>query len=72
MTKLIYIAVNDLDAKKSGCYKQVLVVTELVVSGTQCIFAVVLYNWTQQMNYYKEERGIYLQLFWNGEKDIIW
>ena len=32
------IAVNYFDAKKFARYSQVLVVTELVASGTQCIF----------------------------------
>ena len=31
------IAVNDFDAKKSARYNRVLDVTELVVSGNQCI-----------------------------------
>ena len=30
------MAVNDFDVKKSAWYSRVLVVTELVVSGTQC------------------------------------
>ena len=34
------IAANDSDAKKTASYSRVLVVTELVVSGTQR-------NWTQ-------------------------
>ena len=34
--ELFSIAVNDIDAKKSARYSWVLVVTELVVSGTQC------------------------------------
>ena len=33
---LFNIAVNYFDAKKSARYSQVLVVTEFVVSGTQC------------------------------------
>ena len=36
VTERFKIAVNDFDAKKSACCKQVLVVTEFVVSGTQC------------------------------------
>ena len=36
VTELFNIAVNDFDAKKSAHCSQVLVVTELVVSGTQC------------------------------------
>ena len=31
------MAVSYFDAKKSACYSRVLAVTELVVSGTQCI-----------------------------------
>ena len=37
VTKLFIIVVNDSDAKKSACCSRVLVVTELVGSGTQCI-----------------------------------
>ena len=36
VTELSNIAVNDYDTKKSAHCSQVLVVTELVVSGTQC------------------------------------
>ena len=36
-TELFNIAINDFDAKKSTRCRRVLVVTELVVSGTQCI-----------------------------------
>ena len=36
VTKLSNIALNDFDAKESVRCKQLLVVTELVVSGTQC------------------------------------
>ena len=35
-TEFFTIAVNYLNANKSVCYNQVLVVTELVVNGTQC------------------------------------
>ena len=38
ISKLLNIAVNDADAKKSAHYSQVLAVTELVVSGTQCSY----------------------------------
>ena len=34
--ELFNMAVNDFDGKKSAPYSRVLVVTELVVSGTQC------------------------------------
>ena len=37
VTELFDLALYDFDAKKSTCFKWVLVVTELVVSGTQCI-----------------------------------
>ena len=37
ITELVNIAVNYFDAKKSTPYNRVLIVTELVVSGTQCI-----------------------------------
>ena len=37
LTELFNIAVNDFDGKKSARYSRVLVVTELAVSGTQCI-----------------------------------
>ena len=36
VTELFNMAVNDFDAKQSTCYGRVLVVTELVLSGTQC------------------------------------
>ena len=36
--RLFNITINDFDAKKSTCCSRVLVVTELIVSGTQCIF----------------------------------
>ena len=36
VTELFNIAVNYIDAKKSTRHRRVLVVTELVVSGTQC------------------------------------
>ena len=36
VTELFNIAVNDIDGRKWACYSRVLVVTELVVSGTQC------------------------------------
>ena len=36
VTELFNIAVNDTHAKKSVCYSRMFVVTELVVSGTQC------------------------------------
>ena len=39
VTKLFNIAVNDCDTKKSAHCGRVLVVTELVVSGTQCILS---------------------------------
>ena len=36
VTELFNIAVNDLDAKKATrCSSQVLIVTKLIVSGTQ-------------------------------------
>ena len=37
VTECFKIAVNDSDAKESGRCKRVLVITELVVSWTQCI-----------------------------------
>ena len=37
VTKLFNMVVNDFDAKQSSRYSQVLVVNELVLSGTQCI-----------------------------------
>ena len=33
---LFNIAINDSDAKKAARYSRVLIVTELVLSGTQC------------------------------------
>ena len=36
VTELFNIAVNNFDAKKSARCSRVLVVTELVISGTQC------------------------------------
>ena len=36
VTELLNIAANDYAAKKSARYSRVLVVTELVISGTQC------------------------------------
>ena len=44
VTELFNIAVNDFDATKSTCCKRVLVVTELVVCGIQCIFAVAVFS----------------------------
>ena len=38
VTELFNITINDFDAKKSTCCSRVLVVTELIESGTQCIF----------------------------------
>ena len=35
-TELLNIAVNNFDAKKSARCSRMVVVTELVVSGTQC------------------------------------
>ena len=37
VTELFNITVYYFDAKKPAHYRRVLVVTELVVSGTQCI-----------------------------------
>ena len=37
VTELFNIAVNDCDAKESAGSKWVIVVTELVVNGTECI-----------------------------------
>ena len=37
LTKHFHIAVNDFDVNKSARYSWVLIVTELVVNGTQCI-----------------------------------
>ena len=37
VTELFNTAVNDIHAKKSVCYSWVLIVTELVLSGTPCI-----------------------------------
>ena len=42
VTELFNIAVNDFDAKKSTCYSRVLDKTELVVSGTQCTWFILL------------------------------
>ena len=36
VTKLFNMVVNDFDAKQSAHYSRVFVVTELVLSGTQC------------------------------------
>ena len=36
VTELFNIAANDFDAKKFACYSWMLIVTKLVVSGTQC------------------------------------
>ena len=36
VTELFSNVTNDFDPKKSARYSRVLVVTELVVSGTQC------------------------------------
>ena len=38
---LVNTEVNDFDANKSACHNCVLVVTGLVVSGTQCIYTKV-------------------------------
>ena len=38
VTELPNIALNNFDAKKSARCSRVLIVTELVVSGTQCNF----------------------------------
>ena len=40
VSELFNAAVNDLNAKKSVRYSRVLIVTELTVSGTQCILQV--------------------------------
>ena len=37
VTKLFNMALNNFDAKKTARYIRVIVETELVVSGTQCI-----------------------------------
>ena len=37
-TEVFNIAVDDSDAKKAACYSRLLVVTDLVVSGTRCTF----------------------------------
>ena len=39
VSKLFNIAVNDVHAKKSFCFRWMLVVTKLVVSGVQCNFS---------------------------------
>ena len=46
VTELFNIAVNDSDTKKADHYRRVLVITKLVVSGTQCKFPQLkaLYN----------------------------
>ena len=41
-TKRFNIAVNEFDAEKSVHYSWVLVVTELAVSGAQCICGCLL------------------------------
>ena len=38
VTELFNIVAIDFDAMKTTCYSQVLLVTALVVSGTQCNF----------------------------------
>ena len=38
VASVLNIAVNYFDAKKSAPYSRVLVVIELIVSGTECIF----------------------------------
>ena len=40
-TELFNIAVNDFDAKKSILCSRVIVVTELIVSRTQCTYSSV-------------------------------
>ena len=37
VTELFNIAINDFNREKFACYSRVLVVTEVVVSETQCI-----------------------------------
>ena len=49
-------AVNDFDAEKSRC-SPVLVVTEFVVSGTECIFSV---RTLVSMTLYKKVSETYL------------
>ena len=44
VTELFGIAVNDFDAKKSARYSRVLVVIELVASGTQCINVYLIFQ----------------------------
>ena len=37
VTKLFNLAVNDFDAKRLTFYSKVLIIAELIFSGTQCI-----------------------------------
>ena len=41
VTEIFNIAVSDIHAKKSARYSQVLVVIELVVSETPCIYEIL-------------------------------
>ena len=43
LTKLFNISVNDFDRNKSTPCNRVIVVTELVVSGTQCVYLYVCF-----------------------------
>ena len=43
VTELFNIVVRDFDAKKTSRCNRVLVVTELITSGTQCILGVGLW-----------------------------
>ena len=42
VTELFNTAVNEFDAKKSAHFSRVLVITELVVSGSQCTIQIQL------------------------------
>ena len=61
VTELFNTSVNDFDAKKSVLCSRVIVVTELIVSRTQCTYSCVTLMFVN--DFYRNSNAIKIGLF---------